>query len=110
MYVGTDLVELKRFKKKITNSSSILKKLFTPAELQNCDPAHLAGIFAAKEAAIKALSLTSGSWLEMEVNYQESGKPILKSSKKIRNKFKDFDLTISHNGNYVVAVFLASVK
>ena len=58
--VGTDLVEIERFKRKSTSSPSILKNLFNPSELRNSDPVHLAGIFSAKEAALKAQK--EGDW------------------------------------------------
>ena len=108
--VGTDLVEIERFKRKSTNSPSILKNLFNPNELKNHDPTHLAGIFAAKEAAIKALDLAPGSWLKMEVSSQESGKPALKFLKSIKAKIVSGDLSIAHDGNYVVATFVAILK
>ena len=108
--VGTDLVEIERFKRKSANSPSILKNLFNPIELKNHDPTHLAGIFAAKEAATKALDIPKGSWLKMEVQYKESGKPTLVFSKNLRGKLESFDLSIAHDGNYVVAIFVAILK
>ena len=108
--VGTDLVEIGRFKRKLDSSPSVLRELFSPHELQNADPIHLAGIFAAKEAVIKALDLAPGGWLKIEISYQESGKPILKFSNNTRDKLDNFDLSISHDGNYVVAVFITTLK
>ncbi len=108
--VGTDLIELGRFKRKLTSSPSILGKLFSPHEQQNTDPAHLAGIFAVKEAAIKALDLAPGNWLKIEISYQESGKPVLKFSNNIGDKLESSALSISHDGNYVVATFVALLK
>lgn len=108
--VGTDLVEIDRFKRKITSSPLVLRELFSPRELQNADPTHLAGIFAAKEAAIKVLDLAPGSWLKIEISNREGGKPILKFSNNIGDKLDSFDLSISHDGNYVVAVFITTLK
>lgn len=128
IHVGTDLVEIERFSRKLTNSPSISKNLFTPSELkndvladdvfssrlksriENRDPVHLAGIFAAKEAAIKALNLKPGSWLEMEVSHQKNGKPTLKFSKDVESKFESYDLSISHDGDYVAATFVAQLR
>ena len=104
------MVEISRFKRKLDSSPSVLRELFSPHELQNADPTHLAGIFAAKEAAIKVLNLAPGSWLKIEISYQESGKPILKFANNIGDKLDSFDLSISHDGNYVVAVFTATLK
>jgi len=108
--IGTDLVNIKRFGKKLENSPAIFEKLFQPAELKNSDPSHLAGIFTAKEAAAKALELASGSWLEMEVGYYENGKPFVKFSKNIKVKPKSFDLSIAHDGDYAIATFIAILK
>lgn len=108
--VGTDLVEIEKFRRKLIDSPSITKNLFTPSELKGNDPVHLAGIFAAKEAAVKALNLKPGGWLDMEVNYQKSGKPTLKFSKDFELKLESNDLSISHDGDYIVATFVAQIR
>ncbi len=108
--VGTDLVEIGRFKRKITSSPSILRELFSPHELQNAGAVRLAGIFAAKEAAIKALSFVPGSWLKMEVRHERSGKPVIKFAKNSKAKIESCDLSIAHDGIYVVATFVVILR
>jgi phosphopantetheine--protein transferase-like protein len=108
--IGTDVVELNRFKSKLNSSPAILKSLFTTSELKKSDSTHLAGVFAAKEAVIKALELPPGSWLKTEIGYQGNGKPILKLPKKLETNLESHDLSITHDGEYVVATFVALVK
>ena len=75
--VGIDLVYIPRFAKTIeTRGENFLKKIFLESELsQGFDVNHLAGIFAGKEAVIKALSLEIGSWLKIRIFEQKSGEP-----------------------------------
>lgn len=103
---GIDIVDVKDFKKSLKNGGqNFLDKLFTKQEQQNKDPIHLAGIFAAKEAVLKALSLKPGKWSEIEVLYEKSGRPYLHLSKEL--KIKSSDLSISHTKTTAVAVFMA---
>jgi phosphopantetheine--protein transferase-like protein len=109
--VGCDIVNLNRFKKAVTSDGqNFLNRVFTLAELENSDFKHLAGIFTAKEAAIKALKLKPGSWLDFEIIYQKNGKPEIKFGKKIRAKIETSDLSISHDGDYATSIFVAILK
>lgn len=107
--VGCDIVNLNRFRKTVTaGGQNFLERVFTPQELKNKDPVHLAGIFAAKEAVVKALKLNPDDWKKMEIVYQKNGKPILKLMNE--KNFKTADLSISHDGDYAIAVFVAILK
>lgn len=100
--VGIDLVYLPEFEKKLKNIS--LEKVFLPFELsQNKTTESLAGIFAAKEAFFKALGRKE-SWREVWVEKTKDGKPELKSI-FLKNNQK-LDLSISHAGDYAVAIVL----
>lgn len=102
--VGTDIVDIEDFKKSLKNGGPIfLRKLFTPQEQENLDLVHLAGLFAAKEAVLKALSLKPGRWLEIEVQNEESGRPKVSLPKNI--KLISFDLSVSHTDSYAIAFF-----
>lgn len=106
--VGVDLVYMPRFR---TALSKIIDKAFSPHELKNPEPGHLAGVFAAKEAVTKALGLKAGSWLNIEVANKKSGKPVVKLAKNLgKGKIVSCDLSISHNGDYAIAVFVALVE
>lgn len=109
--VGCDIVYLPRFKKAISLGGQIfLEKIFHPSELKRKETIHLAGIFAAKEAAMKVLKLKSGDWLKIEVVYQKNGKPTLKFIREAAAKIKEADLSISHDGDYAISVFVAILK
>ena len=102
--VGCDLVSLKRFKKSVEkNGTKFLEKIFCPQELLNSNKLEsLAGIFAAKEAAFKALEMTTDNWLNVQILKRNNGKPILNLINFPENY--SCDISISHDGNYVFAV------
>ncbi len=106
---GIDIVNLNRFKNKI-KKANILQEIFLPLELKNKEISHLAGIFAAKEATIKALGLTVSEWLKIEVQTEKSGKPILKLPQDIARKVIDYDVSISHDGNYSIATVVVLLE
>jgi len=108
--VGTDIVRVERFR--APGIKTPVEKIFLPSELSNRDPKHLAGIFAAKEAAMKALKIPAGEWQNIEITYEESGRPQLNLLRDFLSvpKILSWDLSISHDGGYAiaVAVFLIS--
>ena len=82
--IGTDLVDLDRFRQVLARTPSIVDRLFTESEQayakERRDPTEPLGVrFAAKEAALKALGLGLGSvgFREIEVIRAESGAPSL---------------------------------
>lgn len=106
--VGSDLVYMPRFSNSLGRTRD---KVFSPSELKSTESEHLAGIFAAKEAIIKALELKLGSWLSIEIGNKKSGKPVVKLAKNLgKGKIVSCDLSISHNGDYAIAVFVALVE
>ena len=107
--VGIDLVNLPRFKSKIAKRHLILDKIFSHSELKSKEE-HLAGIFAAKEATIKALGLLPGSWHHIEVVYKKSGKPSLVLTGDFAKKVESFDLSIAHEKDYLIAIVVVIFK
>ena len=97
--IGVDIGEISRIEKSIKNER-FLKKVFTQQEVSYCKNAQsFAGIFAAKEAYFKALGTgITYPITDIEVFHNENGKPYLNISST--------DLSISHDGNYAVAVVL----
>ncbi len=110
---GSDLVYMPGFRNAL---GRIKDKVFSPSELKNSkgsntEQEHLAGIFAAKEAVIKALGLKPGCWLSIEIVNKKSGKPVIKLAESLsKSKMTSCDLSISHDGEYAVAFFVASLK
>ena len=104
---GVDLVFIPEFEERAKRGGEgLLRKIFWESELRNTESSHLAGIFAAKEAVLKALGLPAGSWDKIEVSYGKSGRPKVRVLGK---KIKSCDLSISHAGDYAVAVFVGEV-
>ena len=102
--VGCDIVQVSRIEK-MMQTQTVLKKVFHPSELSRFEAEHLAGIFAVKEAAFKALGLKSDSWLMVEVKYHPSGKPELVLAGEIKtSKIQSMDCSISHDGGLAFAV------
>lgn len=106
MKCGVDLVFIPEFKERARRGGeSFLKKIFLEGELKKTDISHPAGVFAAKEAVMKALGLSPGEWLKIKISYQKSGKPRVRVSGK---EIKNSDLSISHAGDYALAVFVGN--
>lgn len=101
--IGIDIVEISRIKKNIENQR-FLDRVYTKNEQQYIkskgNPAQTAaGIFAAKEAAAKAIGTGFGtiSPTSLEVQHEALGRPyILYGGKRI-------NISISHCGEYAVA-------
>lgn len=105
---GVDLVDIKDFTKSLKNGNvSFTSRVFHQDELTDLRIEHLAGIFAAKEAVMKAFNLPTGSWLDIHVYPQKSGKPVVSVSGK--NIYLS-DLSISHTKGLAVAFFVAFLK
>lgn len=97
--VGIDLVLNKRIEKEL-NNEKFIRKVFHPFELKN--KKKLSGIFALKEAAMKALGKKL-NWLDIEVITKEGKKPQVKILDK---KFKSIDASISNEGEYTIGIVI----
>ncbi|HQR44512.1 MAG TPA: holo-ACP synthase [Thermoanaerobaculia bacterium] len=82
--IGTDLLDVARMERELSERTGCREELFTPAEIAYCEgkryPArHFAARFAAKEALFKALSggAPPGLWREVEVQRAEGAPPRL---------------------------------
>ena len=104
---GIDLVLNSRFEKNL-DDSAFLEKVFHASELK--DRNKLIGIFALKEAAMKALG-KKVDWKEIEVRYDNNGKPEIKLSGEVRpDGFVGIDGSLSHDGEYTVATVIIEVE
>ena len=93
-----------------------LNRVFTPDEIAYCRgrAANLAGRFAAKEAAMKALGtgVRGVSWKDIEVIRADSGAPSLRlhgraEKRAERLQVGEMSLSISHSREYAVAFVVA---
>lgn len=110
---GVDLVRLDEFRRSRRRAGEAFdRRLFTPEELASArEDLRLAGAFAAKEAAFKALGLPKGRWHVVEVVHEPSGRPSLRFGDEFDSShIASCDVSISHTGDYVVAVVTVLVR
>lgn len=120
--VGVDLVENSRIEKSLeTHKVSFLKKFLTKVEIdrikkETISIPHLSGLFAAKEAVIKSLTVYLGFTLNFQdviITNHSNGAPeikiISKAAKEKLSKIRLF-LSISHEKSCSVALCLAELN
>lgn len=106
--IGIDLISIARFKKINFKDYSRWNKYFSKQEWQyafndNHSAEHLAGIFAAKEAAMKAYGVAGvAQFQNWEVKKNKSGQPQIFF--KGKNKKIKTLISISHEKNLAIAV------
>lgn len=107
---GVDILEIARFQKALTvGGSKFLQSIFLESELTNQNSQHLAGIFCAKEAVMKAFSLKNNAWLQIEILHEPKGRPYVNLKLPIDFEIISTSLSISHEENYAMASFVALV-
>ena len=104
--IGIDSIEIDRFRSfKKKKKALFVLKTFSHREREYCfsyrDPSsHLAGTFAAKEAASKALGTNLFPFTDLEIRRTKQGKPeVWKGGRKLAVL-----ISITHNGTYAVAI------
>ncbi|ELC3964415.1 holo-ACP synthase [Campylobacter jejuni] len=111
MRVGCDIIAISRIEKiHSRHGKNFLDKFLSSKEqILIKNPATLAGLWAAKEAASKALGVgicELCSFFDIEISKDEKNAPKLKYSQKIT---KDFNITqtslsISHDNGFAIAI------
>lgn len=98
--IGNDIVLISRIEKSIANPH-FLESVFTPGEREYCRTTQsFAGIFAAKEALLKALGTGINRKLNtVEILHDAKGKPYFAA-------LPNCDVSISHDGEYAFAVVI----
>ena len=114
---GIDVIEIERIESAIERwGERFLKRVYTDTEILHCRgrAQSLAGRFAAKEAASKALGtgIRSLSWKEIEVVRGPSGKPIMALHGKARHiadelGLTNFEVSITHSRTDAIVVVVA---
>lgn len=121
MLVGIDVLDVVRMEKFVQNEH-FLEKYFTPYEIEYVSKNYrqtlsLAGIYAAKEAFLKALGIGIGGGInlnDIEINHEPTGKPYLKvlsSKSQIMLKtmnVEDIQISISHSDEMATAICIIS--
>jgi holo-[acyl-carrier protein] synthase len=110
--IGIDIASITRFKRFAKNKKDrFLLSVFTEREREYCfsfkDPApHLAGIFAAKESVIKALTEKKVRGMaEVEIRHARSGKPEVWLRAR---RLKGVLVSISHDATIAIAVAVSA--
>lgn len=112
--IGTDITKISRIKKLIEKEQgNALQALLTEREIQAKKSASsIAGVFAAKEALLKALGIGFrkgiGRLLEIEILNDTYGKPFVVTCgvvKEIQTEklINDVTVSISHDADYAIA-------
>ena len=110
--VGVDLVDLARFESKLIATPALAERIFTPAE-RDRSMQSLAGVWASKEALIKAIGNPSGlNWQDVTVVKDSLGKPHLELSGATKDRadqmgITSWHLSISHDGGMACAFVIA---
>ena len=118
--LGLDLCKVQRMVK-ACKSEAFRRRVFTEAERDYAagkasEFFHLAGCFAAKEAFAKAtgLGLAKAGLLNLSVEHDEQGAPRLSlnaAATALCPFLKDhFHLSITHDGDYAVAVVIREIE
>lgn len=116
--IGIDLVEIPKVRKLVTNYPSKLTSIFTPQELSFCRPQRYhayAMVFAAKEAALKALHTgweRGRDLLDIEVIPLERGQFLARLSNRLKEKAAELSIremrgSFSFSGELAIAQVLA---
>ena len=109
---GIDLVNIHRFQD-LVNNKTIMNSIFTEKELQyiqkrNSNLSTIAGLFAAKEAFLKALKkgINHYSMKDIEISHDNNNAPFIILHNQIKKDFliENLSLSISHDGDYSIAV------
>lgn len=122
MLVGCDIVVIKRIENIAKrHGQRFLQKILSQKEqnsllsLASLNYASLAGLYAAKEAASKALGVGISKecgFLDIEISKDAKGSPRLEFSQKTKELFRidKTSLSISHDGGFAIAVVALTQK
>ena len=119
MKLGNDIIEIERIRQAIERSSSFVERVYTPHEIDYCESRNkgryesFAGIYAAKEAFIKALGtgVRHGSWQDIEIYHDELGAPLIRLQDTFKNIYEisgytNIHVSISHCKEYAMSTVI----
>lgn len=110
--IGVDMTEIARLEASLVRTPGLAKRLFAESE-QEGSIRQLAGCFAAKEAAAKALGETKGlKWTDAILRREPTGRPVLKVTGTVAAAAAElgvsaWHVSISHDGGFCVAMVVA---
>jgi len=113
MKIGTDIIQISRIEKILDKfGNKFLTKFLHESEILLLKkPQSIAGFWAAKEAISKALGCGIGAELsfhDITISKDTKGAPSFTLSSSIQNLYaiKSTSLSISHDGNFAIAIVL----
>jgi holo-[acyl-carrier protein] synthase len=110
--IGVDIVDIARLESALRRTPALASRLFTEGERGRA-PASLAGCFAAKEAAAKALGAPAGlRWSDVEITYDDAGRPSLAAHGTVaraaaQQGVRRWHLSVTHDGGLSMAMVVA---
>jgi holo-[acyl-carrier protein] synthase len=123
MYVGIDIIEIKRIERLFSANEDFLRRIYTEKEVEYCKQKknkyqHFAARFASKEAMFKALGtgwVGNMKWTDIELLNDEMGRPYLNlygSVKEMAEKkhIDNISVSLSHCKEYAIAQVLLVPK
>jgi holo-[acyl-carrier protein] synthase len=112
-YIGVDIIEISRIEDAIKHwGNHFLRRIYTEKELSlyGSSLESLAGRFAGKEAAIKALSVAENnlSWKDIEILSEPNGRPEIILHGQAREQAQLFrldrlEISLSHSRENAIA-------
>jgi phosphopantetheine--protein transferase-like protein len=100
--IGIDLVDIEEFRRQLLlGGERFLRRAFHEHELVDQDAARLAGLWAAKEAVVKASLTPPGRFADVMIASDRLGRCYGAIGEQ------RFDLSMSCDGHHVVAVAMA---
>lgn len=115
--IGVDIVKIDRISNLIKKyDKKSLKKFLLDSEIALIkSDKTAAGFWAAKEACAKALQTGIGkecSFKDITISKTNKGAPLISLNQKIMNSFNisNISLSITHDGDYAIAVVAIEVK
>ena len=115
MEVGVDIVEIARIEK-MQKQAEFLKKYFSLQEIEyinkkGCKAQTIAGLYACKEAVLKALGVGIGAGIrlnEISILHEANGRPYIEITPQLNyylnlKNCNNIAVSISHDGGYAVA-------
>ena len=119
MKLGNDIIEIDRIRCAIEKSKSFRDRVYTSHEIDYCESRKkgryesYAGIYATKEAFIKALGtgMRHGSWQDIEIYHDELGAPLIRLQDTFKEIYEtlgytDIHVSISHCKEYAMSTVI----
>lgn len=109
--IGIDIENIERFK---SLDKHLIERVYTKNEIEYCTSyenshIHLAGMWCAKEAVVKAVSDLNLVISEIEILHNSNGAPYINISQKLQKYFEDrniknIHISISHTDTIATAI------